>query len=48
MDKDRNVINNPDNGIAYTEFRYDEQGLRTETLHYDKDKKAVTPAEEEM
>lgn len=43
MDKDRNVINNPGNGAAYTEYKYDEQGQRVETLYYDKDKKAVTP-----
>ena len=26
MDKDRNVINNPDNGVAITEYKYDEAG----------------------
>jgi hypothetical protein len=45
MDKDRNVINNPANGIAYTEYKYDEQGHRIETLTYDKNKVAVTPTE---
>jgi hypothetical protein len=43
MDKDHNVINNPGNGIAYTEFKYDEQGQRMETLNFDKNKVAVTP-----
>jgi YD repeat-containing protein len=43
MDKDGNVINNPNNGIAYTEYKYDEQGQRIETLDFDKNKVAVTP-----
>lgn len=43
MDKDRNVVNHPENGIAFTEYKYDEQGQRTETLHYDKNNVAVTP-----
>ncbi len=42
MDKDRNVINSPENGVAITEYRYDEKGNRTETLRYDKDKKSVS------
>ena len=37
MDKDRNVINNPENGVAITEYKYDEAGNRTETLRFDKD-----------
>ena len=41
MDKDRNIINNPDNGVAITEYKYDEKGNRTETLRYDKDRVAV-------
>lgn len=41
MDKDRNVINNEDSGIAITEYKYDELGRRTETLRYNKDKIAV-------
>jgi YD repeat-containing protein len=43
MNKDRNVINNPGNGIAYTEYKYDDKGQRTETLNFDKDKVAVAP-----
>jgi YD repeat-containing protein len=41
MDKDRNIINNPENGVAITEYRYDELGNRTETLRFDKDRVAV-------
>ena len=42
MDKDRNIINHPDNGVAITEYRYDEKGNRTETLRFDKDRVPVT------
>ena len=38
---DREVINNPQNGIAITEYKYDEQGQRTETLNFDKDNNPV-------
>lgn len=38
MDKDRNLINSPENGVAITEFKYDEQGHRTETINFDKDR----------
>jgi YD repeat-containing protein len=41
LDKDRNLINSPDNGVAITEFKYDEVGNRTETLRYDKDRVPV-------
>jgi YD repeat-containing protein len=41
MDKDRNIINSPDNGVAITEYKYDELGNRTETLRFDKDRVAV-------
>jgi YD repeat-containing protein len=41
MDKNRNVINSPDNGVAITEYKYDEAGNRTETLRYNKDKVPV-------
>lgn len=41
MDKDRNVINDPNSGVAVTEFKYDEFGRRTETLRFDKDGKPV-------
>jgi len=37
MDKDKNVVNNPGNGVATVEYKYDEQGHRIETLQYDKD-----------
>lgn len=42
MDIDGNVINNPDNGVAITEYKYDDLGNRTETLKFDKDKVRVT------
>lgn len=41
MDKDKNVINEPDSGVAITEYKYDETGRRIETLRYDKDGKVV-------
>jgi YD repeat-containing protein len=41
LDKERNLINNPDNGVAYTEYKYDEAGQRIETLRFDKDKVPV-------
>jgi YD repeat-containing protein len=41
MDKNGNVINSSENGVAITEFKYDEIGNRTETLTYDKDKVPV-------
>ncbi len=41
MDKDRNIINHPESGVAITEYKYDELGQRTETLKYDKDKVPV-------
>lgn len=41
MDKNRMVINDPGNGVAVTEYRYDELGNRTETLKFDKDGVAV-------
>jgi YD repeat-containing protein len=43
MNKDRNIINNPENGVAITEYKYDEKGNRTETIRYDKDRVPVTP-----
>jgi hypothetical protein len=42
MDSSRNIINSPDNGVAITEYRYDEKGNRTETMRYDKDRKPVS------
>ena len=41
MDKNGNLINSPDNGVAITDYKYDEVGNRTETLSFDKDKVAV-------
>ncbi len=41
MDKDHNLINDPENGVAVTEYKYDDQGNRIETLTYDKDKVPV-------
>ena len=41
MDKDGNLINSPENGVAITEYKYDEAGNRTETLTFDKDKVPV-------
>lgn len=41
MDKDKNIINDPNSGVAITEFKYDETGRRIETLRTDKDGKVV-------
>lgn len=41
LDKDHNLINNPQNGVAITEYKYDEAGQRTETLTFDKDHNPV-------
>jgi YD repeat-containing protein len=41
LDKNRNLVNDPESGVAITEFKYDEQGNRTETVKYDKDKVQV-------
>lgn len=41
LDKDRNLINDPEDGVAITEYKYDEAGNRTETLKYNKDKVLV-------
>jgi hypothetical protein len=41
MDVKRNLINDPENGVAITVFKYDEKGNRTETLKYDKDRVQV-------
>jgi YD repeat-containing protein len=41
MDKDGNLINNPETGVAITEYKYDEAGNRTDTLTFDKDKAPV-------
>ena len=41
VDKDGNVINSQENGVAITEYKYDELGNRTETLTFDKAKVPV-------
>jgi hypothetical protein len=41
MDKERNIINNPETGVAITEYKYNEAGTRTETIRYNKDKTPV-------
>ncbi len=41
MDKDRNIIDNPQTGVAFTEYKYDEQGNRIETLRFNKEKVPV-------
>ncbi len=41
MDKNRKLVNDPESGVAITEFKYDEQGNRTETVKYDKDRVQV-------
>jgi len=41
LDKDGNVINSPDNGVAITQYKYDEAGNRTETINLNKDKVPV-------
>lgn len=41
MDENMNVVNNPGNGVAIIEYKYDEQGRRTETLRFDKNGEPV-------
>lgn len=41
MDKDKNIANNPGDGVAITKYTYDAEGRRTETLKYDKDEVLV-------
>lgn len=41
MDKDRNLLNDPNSGVAVTEYKYDEKGERSDTLTYDKENKLV-------
>jgi YD repeat-containing protein len=41
FDKEGNLINSPENGVATTEYKYDEAGNRIETLTFDKDKAPV-------
>ncbi|MBN2635641.1 MAG: hypothetical protein JXR61_05180 [Prolixibacteraceae bacterium] len=42
LDEDKNVVNNPNSGVAIEEFKYDDNGLRIETLRYDKDNVLIT------
>ena len=41
MDKNRNLINDPESGVAITEYKYDDLGNRTETLNYNIDRVPV-------
>lgn len=41
MDKDGNIINSPENGVAIIRYKYDEAGQRAETLSFDKDNMPV-------
>lgn len=41
LDKNRNLMNSADNGVAITDYKYDETGNRTETLRFDKDRVPV-------
>ncbi|NOR74722.1 MAG: hypothetical protein GQ525_06145 [Draconibacterium sp.] len=41
MDIDKNVANNPNNGVAVVEYQYDEEGRRTGSVQYDKDGSVV-------
>jgi hypothetical protein len=43
MDAKKVVMNNPQNGVATVEYKYDAEGRRTETIQYDKDG-VVVPA----
>lgn len=37
LNKDKNIVNNPGNGVATVVYKYDEQGRRIETQELDKD-----------
>ena len=37
MDGAKNLINNPQSGVATVEYKYDAEGKRSETIQYDKD-----------
>lgn len=41
MDKDRNVVNHPESGVAITQYKYDATGMPTDTLRFDKNMVAV-------
>ncbi len=41
MDKDRQLMNDPKNGIAITEYVYDASGQRADTITYNKDSQPI-------
>lgn len=41
MDKDKNIVNNPGDGVAIVKYTYDEQGRRTATQQFDKNEVLV-------
>jgi hypothetical protein len=41
MDKERKIMNDPESGVAVTEYKYDDYGNRTETLRFNKDGEPV-------
>lgn len=41
LDASRNLIENPDNGVAITKYEYNEQGIRTASLQFNKDMNPV-------
>jgi len=41
LDKSRNLVNDLENGVAITQYKYDEKGNRTETLYFDKNNSPV-------
>ena len=42
LDKNRNIINHPETGVAITEYKYDDKGNRVDTLKFNKERVAVT------
>jgi hypothetical protein len=41
LDSNRKLVNDPENGVAVMQYKYDELGNRTETLGFDKDMNPV-------
>ncbi|MBN1819281.1 MAG: hypothetical protein JXR31_11790 [Prolixibacteraceae bacterium] len=41
MDANKNIAENPNNGVAITAYKYDDQGRRIETLQYNKNRELV-------
>ncbi len=37
LDENKQIVNNPNNGVAIEEYKYNDNGLRVETVRYDKD-----------